>query len=85
MYAPYAVVEGDSGVALSSASLMPHWAQKDLCVVTSLMMLMIVWVADWMELYVDDFATSRLRVVSRSVSGDDDGSREEGGYPYARA
>ena len=43
-----------------SVSLMPHCAQNALWVETSLMMLMMVCVADWMELYVDDFATSKL-------------------------
>ena len=64
-YAPYAVVEGDSGVALSSSSLMPHCAQNDLCVDTSVMMLMIVWVAAWMDAYVADFAISKLYAIDQ--------------------
>ena len=43
---------------------MPHCAAKEVCVETSVMMLRIVCVAECMELYVDDFATSRLRVFS---------------------
>lgn len=63
-YAPYAVVEGDSGVAARSASLMPHCAQNALCVATSLITLTIVCVADSIELYVEDFATRSLHRIN---------------------
>ena len=60
MNAPYAVVAGDSGVVFSSSSVTPHSAQYDRCIVTSLMMLIIVPVAAWMDGNVDDFAASSL-------------------------
>lgn len=60
MYAPYAVVAGDSGVLRSSSSLTPHLAQKDLCVETSFTMLMIVSVADFIAPNDVDFATRSL-------------------------
>lgn len=82
-YAPYAVVEGDSGVAARSASLMPHCAQNALCVATSLITLTIVCVADSIELYVEDFATKSLHGPTVSMQGIE---RVAGSaYPYARA
>lgn len=54
------MVAGDSGVVRSSSSVTPHSAQYDRCIVTSLMTLITVPVAAWMDGNVDDFAASSL-------------------------
>ena len=61
--APYAVVAADSGVESSSSSVMPHFAQKPLCVLTSFTTLMMVSVAALIAGKVEDFAARRLCIV----------------------
>lgn len=82
MYAPYAVVAGDSGVASRSSSDTPHLAQNALWWDTSWMTFRIVCVAEAMPGKVDDLAARRLVCVSVRGSG---GRVLRRTYPYALA